>query len=335
MRIEQDIKLDFEDVMLRPKRSSLKSRAEVNLEREYSFKHSKLRWKGIPIIAANMDNIGTLKMAESLNSLKLMTAFSKFVPVDMINEYALDVFRKGNDCSNVFITSGIAVEEINTLNNILQMYDRCTASLNQFNICLDVANGYTEEFSNTVKRTREKYPNKMIMAGNVVTPEMTEQLILAGADVCKVGIGSGRLCSTRRVTGVGYPQLSAVIECADAAHGIGGLICSDGGCRTSGDVVKAFAAGADFCMLGYMFAGHDECNSNQFYGSSSEEAMLKHKGKVDDYRTAEGISLKVESKGSVENTVKEILGGLRSACTYVGASKLKDLSKCASFIRVK
>ena len=331
MRIEQDIKLDFEDVMLRPKRSSLKSRAEVNLEREYTFKHSKVRWKGIPIIAANMDNIGTLKMARSLSELELMTALTKYTNLKDLRNYINEWVS-----SNLFMTFGYSKGDSDKFKEFLKEFkDEFSEEHGINKICLDVANGYTEEFNDLVKLVREKAENSVIMAGNVVTPEMTEQLILAGADVVKIGTGSGKFCITRRVTGVGYPQLSAVIECADAAHGIGGLICSDGGCRTPSDVVKAFAAGADFVMLGYMLAGHDECGSDLFYGSSSEEAILKHKGKVDDYRTAEGISLKVENKGPVENTVREILGGLRSACTYVGASKLKDLSKCATFIRVK
>jgi GMP reductase len=183
------------------------------------------------------------------------------------------------------------------------------------------------------------------MAGNVVTGEMVEQLILSGADIVKVGIGPGSVCTTRIKTGVGYPQLSAIIECADAAHGLKGHVCADGGCTVPGDVAKAFAAGADFVMLGGMFAGHDECSGDiieengktykRFYGMSSAEAMIKYKGTVADYRASEGKSVNVPYRGKADVTVQDILGGVRSTCTYVGASRLKELSKCTTFIRVQ
>jgi GMP reductase len=211
-------------------------------------------------------------------------------------------------------------------------------------ICIDVANGYSEHFVAFVKQTRRKFQNKAIIAGNVVTGEMVEELLLAGADIIKVGIGPGSACTTRIKTGVGYPQLSAIIECADAAHGLGGQIVSDGGCTTPGDVAKAFGAGADFVMLGGMLAGHDESGGDliekqgikvkQFYGMSSKTAMDKHAGGVADYRASEGKTVEVPYRGHVENTVLDILGGIRSTCTYVGASQLKELSKRTTFIRV-
>ena len=167
----------------------------------------------------------------------------------------------------------------------------------------------------------------------------------AGADIVKVGIGPGSVCTTRVKTGVGYPQLSAIIECADAAHGLGGQIISDGGCVTPGDVAKAFGAGADFVMLGGMLSGHTESGGEliekngekykEFYGMSSSSAMKKHKGGVAEYRASEGKSVKVPFKGDVEGTVQDILGGLRSTCTYVGASRLKELTKRTTFIRVE
>jgi GMP reductase len=191
---------------------------------------------------------------------------------------------------------------------------------------------------------------------------MTQQLILSGADIVKVGIGPGSVCTTRIKTGVGYPQLSAVMECADAAHGLGGLVMADGGCTCPGDVAKAFAAGADFVMLGGMLAGHDQGGGQvitkvfqtnelevtmdgeqfkrefkqfvQFYGMSSKAANEKHFGGLKDYRAAEGKEVLITYKGNVSGTVQDILGGLRSACTYVGASQLKHLSKCATFVRV-
>ena len=220
--------------------------------------------------------------------------------------------------------------------------------LKEFNfikfICIDVANGYSERFSKFIKSVREKYPTKTIIAGNVVTADMTQELILSGADIVKVGIGPGSVCTTRIQTGVGYPQLSAVIECADAAHGLGAHIIADGGCTCPGDVAKGFGAGADFVMLGGMLAGHDEgkgkvvkSNGNkyiEFYGSSSLTANKKHYGGLSDYRSSEGRIVRVKYRGKIKNTISNILGGIRSSCTYVGAPSLKQLSKCTTFVRV-
>jgi GMP reductase len=211
-------------------------------------------------------------------------------------------------------------------------------------ICIDVANGYSEHFVSFVKQARTNYPDKVIIAGNVVTGEMVEELLLAGADIIKVGIGPGSVCTTRLKTGVGYPQLSAIIECADAAHGLGGQIISDGGCVIPGDIAKAFGAGADFVMLGGMLAGHNESGGElverngksykQFYGMSSSTAMEKHVGGVAEYRASEGKVVEVPYRGDVETTLQDLLGGLRSACTYVGAPRLKELTKRTTFIRV-
>lgn len=335
MRIETDVKLDFKDVLIRPKRSTLTSRSEVILEREYKFRHGQLRWKGIPIIAANMDHTGTLNMARALSKYRLMTAVDKFVSIQ-----DWEKFNKENPQHKqfAFVTAGLKDTDFEQLQKTMQVLDFPF-------ICLDVANGYTQRFVDCVKKIRAAYPEKVIMAGNVVTGEMTEELLLAGADIIKVGIGPGSVCTTRKKTGVGYPQVSAVIECSDAAHGLKGLVCSDGGCTTPGDVAKAFAAGADFVMLGGMFAGHDECQGEvfeneyggknmRFYGMSSSEAMKKHHGKMAEYRSAEGKSVDIPYRGAVEETVLDILGGLRSTCTYVGAEHLKELSKRTTFIRV-
>ncbi len=334
MRIEESIKLDFKDVLIRPKRSTLKSRVEVSLEREYTFKYSKHKWKGVPVIAANMDHTGTFAMAHVLSKHKLMVAMDKFIQHDMW-EKELTAHKNLNNF--VFATTGIGEQDLKNL-------DHAIKNLEVNFICIDVANGYTQRFVDAIKMLRDKYPHKTIMAGNVVTAEMTEELIMSGADIVKVGIGPGSVCTTRKMTGVGYPQLSAVIECADAAHGLKGLLCSDGGCVVPGDVAKAFAAGADFVMLGGMLAGHEECSGKviekngqkfkRFYGMSSAEAMIKYKGQVDEYRASEGKSVDVPYKGPVETTVLDILGGLRSTCTYVGAAQLKELSKRTTFIRV-
>lgn len=334
MRIEEDLKLAFKDVLIRPKRSTLRSRSQVDLAREYRFRHSPKIWTGVPIIAANMDHTGTFAMAEALSQHQVMTALSKFIEPDDWKKFVANNEAHKNF---TFVSGGLNDKDIPRLQalEIAADFDF---------ICLDVANGYSEHFVDFVKKARDIFPEKIIMAGNVVTGEMTEELILAGADIVKVGIGPGSVCTTRKQTGVGYPQLSAVIECADAAHGLKGLVCSDGGCTVPGDVSKAFAAGADFVMLGGMLSGHDENNGEifekdnkkfkRFYGMSSSEAMNKYHGQVAEYRSSEGKSVDVPYRGPVKNTIMDILGGVRSTCTYVGAENLKELSKRTTFIRV-
>ena len=336
MRIENDLKLGFKDVMIRPKRSTLHSRKQVSLEREFNFLHSNTNWEGIPIIAANMDTVGTFEMATALSKSKLITAIHKHYTITDWNVFVANAPE--NIIDYVAISTGIKAKDVEKLNAILNFNPRIKF------ICIDVANGYTERFVEFVKQARETYPNKVIIAGNVVTGEMVEELLLAGADIIKVGIGPGSVCTTRIKTGVGYPQLSAIIECADAAHGLGGQIISDGGCANPGDIAKAFGAGADFVMLGGMFAGHTESGGELvdrngkpfklFYGMSSNTAMKKHSGEVAEYRASEGKIVEVPFKGNVDTTLQDILGGLRSTCTYVGAQRLKELTKRTTFIRV-
>jgi len=336
MRIENDLKLGFKDVMIRPKRSTLHSRKQVSLEREFNFLHSNTNWEGIPIIAANMDTVGTFEMATALSKSKLITAIHKHYTITDWNVFVANAPE--NIIDYVAISTGIKAKDVEKLNAILNFNPRIKF------ICIDVANGYTERFVEFVKQARETYPNKVIIAGNVVTGEMVEELLLAGADIIKVGIGPGSVCTTRIKTGVGYPQLSAIIECADAAHGLGGQIISDGGCANPGDIAKAFGAGADFVMLGGMFAGHTESGGKLverngkpfklFYGMSSNTAMKKHSGEVAEYRASEGKIVEVPFKGNVDTTLQDILGGLRSTCTYVGAQRLKELTKRTTFIRV-
>jgi GMP reductase len=334
MRIEYDVKLDFKDVLIRPKRSVLQSRAEVKLEREFRFKHAGTKWQGIPIIAANMDHTGTLDMAVALAEHQLLTALDKFLPTDEWEKFSKEHPKVVSSC---MVSIGLGDHEFEKLDQLSKVADFSF-------ICLDAANGYTERYVEFLSKLRKAYPTKCIIAGNVVTGEMVEELILSGADIVKIGIGPGSVCTTREKTGVGYPQLSAIIECADAAHGLGGLVCADGGCVTPGDVAKAFAAGADFIMLGGMFAGHDEClgeviedngrRFKRFYGMSSAEAMEKYHGSVAEYRASEGRSVNVPYRGPVKNTILDILGGVRSTCTYVGAQRLKELTKRTTFIRV-
>ena len=328
MRIEEDIKLDFRDVLIRPKRSTLSSRRDVDLKRFYRFKHSRYEYNGIPIMAANMDGVGTLSMARALAQHGLFTCLIKTYNTDIEN---YGDFRLPHD--HYAISTGVSPQDFRNLSAII------TGIGCQF-ICIDVANGYSENFGDFVEEVRRRWPDKTIIAGNVVTGDMTQELILRGADIVKVGIGPGSVCTTRIQTGVGYPQLSAIIECADAAHGLGGHIIADGGCTCPGDVAKAFGAGADFVMLGGMFAGHDEGGGTvengrvTFYGMSSDTAMEKHHGGVAEYRSSEGRTVDIPYRGPVTKTVLDILGGLRSTCTYVGAETLKQLPKCTTFIRV-
>ena len=334
MRIESEIKLDFSDVLIKPKRSTLGSRKEVDLNRFYEFRNASdnASFMGVPIMASNMDGVGTFEMADALIEQKLFTCLVKTYSAKQLIEY----FTSGNALAKrcfVAMSIGIAEHDLEKLDQVMNLH------IIKF-LCIDVANGYSERFATTVEKIREKYPELIIIAGNVVTGEMTEELILSGADIVKVGIGPGSVCTTRIKTGVGYPQLSAIIECADAAHGLGGHIIADGGCSSSGDIAKAFGAGADFVMLGGMMAGHDEGGGEvidgnvQFYGMSSDTANTKHFGGLKEYRSSEGRTVKIPYKGAIKDTVQDILGGIRSACTYAGARKIKDLSKCTTFVRV-
>lgn len=340
MKIIQDIKLDFADVLIRPKRSTLGSRNEVDLEREFIFPHSKRVWKGIPIIAANMDTTGTIEMYRVLSKYKMITCLHKFYEV---SEYPLDM-----DPNYFMISSGIGDKDWEKLQLTI-------TRLNPYFVCVDVANGYSSKLLDFVKKVRAKYPDITLAAGNVVTGELVEELkINGGVDIIKIGIGPGSVCTTRLQTGCGFPQLSAIMECSDAAHGVDAQIISDGGIKCPGDIGKAIGAGADFVMIGSMFSGHEESGGELieekcpltagkqqkpkkykvFYGMSSTKAMMKHYGKVNSYRSSEGKVVKIPYRGPVENTVIDMLGGLRSTCTYVGAKKLKNLPKCTTFIRV-
>jgi GMP reductase len=335
MHIEHELKLDFKDVLIRPKRSTLTSRSDVDITRQFAFRHAKEPYHGIPIVASNMDGTGTFEMARALDRHGLSVALHKHYAVD---EYVA-FFNALERPSAAFYSMGITRADDEKFRAVMAQ-----AAGRVRYVCIDVANGYHENFVTFIARIRAAFPEIVIMAGNVVTGEMTEQLILSGADIVKVGIGPGSVCTTRKMTGVGYPQLSAIIESADAAHGLGGLICADGGCTTPGDVAKAFGGGADFVMLGGMFAGHDESGGEKverngqalrrFYGMSSKAAMDKYAGGVAGYRAAEGKEVLIPDRGPVDATAVEILGGVRSACTYVGARRLKELSKRTTFVRV-
>ena len=372
MLIDNEIKLDYKDVLIRPKRSTLTSRKEVDLNRKFTFRNydapfeheswEEDHYDGIPIMAANMDGVGTFEMADTLADQGIFTCLVK-----TYSETELVCFFDPEDESRYLLRSdyvamSIGIGDADEM-KFRNVYEQVGTNLKY--VCIDVANGYTERFVEFIKNFRVSYPHIVIIAGNVVTADQTQELILNGADIIKVGIGPGSVCTTRVQTGVGYPQLSAVIECADAAHGLGGHIIADGGCTCPGDVAKAFAAGADFVMLGGMLAGHDQGGGEvitkfyetneveyevldhlekrkhkieeksfvKFYGMSSKSANDKHFGGLKEYRSSEGRTVLTKYKGDVNITIQDILGGVRSTCTYVGASTLKNLSKCTTFIR--
>jgi GMP reductase len=361
MRIESDVKLDYNNVLIRPKRSTLGSRKEVDLSRKFKFRNygggfdlGQYDYEGVPIMAANMDGVGTFEMAETLAKKKMFTCLAKSYTGDDIINWLNTSTNNIADISDYFAYSmGIVEQDLDKFDYVYSSYPEMIKY-----VCVDVANGYSERFVDFIRNLRKEYPNIVIIAGNVVTADQTQELLLNGADIIKVGIGPGSVCTTRIQTGVGYPQLSAVIECADAAHGLGGLIIADGGCTCPGDVAKAFAGGADFVMLGGMLSGHVEGGGEvitktyvtnemmndgvnfvqqekqfvQFYGMSSKAANEKHFGGLKEYRSSEGREVLVPFKGEVGNTVQDLLGGIRSTCTYVGANNLKQLSKCTTFI---
>ena len=358
MRLETEVKLDYNSVLIRPKRSTLGSRKQVDLKRGFRFRNTNTsgQYTGVPIMASNMDGVGTFQVADALIEHGMFTCLVKTYTVNQL----LDYFDQEDSLRKSYVAMSIGITDADS-RKFEQVYRRLNYKLKY--VCIDVANGYSEAFVDFIRNFKRFFPEIIIIAGNVVTGEMTEELILAGVDIVKVGIGPGSVCTTRIQTGVGYPQLSAVMECADAAHGLGGLVIADGGCSSPGDVAKAFAAGADFVMLGGMLAGHDQGggevitknyitnevqvdeNGNwqdrkveqkqfvQFYGMSSKAANDKHFGGLKDYRSSEGRDVLVQYRGDINDTVKDLLGGLRSACTYVGAQKLKNLSKCTTFVR--
>lgn len=333
--IETEVKLDFKDVLIRPKRSTLRSRSEVELARTFHFKHSKQVLTCVPLMVANMDTVGTFEMAKCFGEHRCMVAIHKHYTV---GEWSAFAAANPETLPFVAVSAGTSRADLDKMDEVLKACPGVRM------ICLDVANGYSEFFVETVREVRARFPAHTIIAGNVVTNEMTEELILNGADMVKVGIGPGSVCTTRKQAGVGYPQLSATLECADAAHGLGGLVIADGGITCPGDAAKAFGAGADFIMCGGMFAGHDEAAGEKierdgrayklFYGMSSSTAMTKHAGGVAEYRSSEGKTVEVPYKGPVGATIRDLLGGLRSACTYVGASTLKEMKNRTTFVRV-
>lgn len=359
-RIKDSIELDFCDVLFQPKRTTLNSRREADVIRNYKFKYYPQCMQSCGIMAANMATTGTFAVNDVLQKYQAITCLHKHY--DFTNaenyHYIAQNYTKKESCANAytFISTGLRDDKKKLFTLLADKNFKIDK------LCIDIANGYIPKLLDFVKEVREKFPDILIMVGNIVTGDMTQDLILSGADIVKVGIGPGSVCTTRKLTGVGRPQLSAILECSDAAHGVGGFICADGGCTCAGDVAKAFGAGADFVMLGGMFAGTDEAAGDLiekviatnelteqsgashfvpkkekyklFYGMSSQLAQEKHFGGMACYRASEGKVVEIAYKGSIENVIQEILGGVRSTMTYIGARRLKDIPKCTTFYRV-
>lgn len=331
MKIESGIFYDFKDLLIKPKRSNLVSRSDVSLEKDITFLHSKRKWTGVPILTSNMDTTGTFEMYNVFSKYKMITIFHKY--------YKIDDYPNNLDKNYYSISTGIS-------NNDWEKTQQLISKLRPYFLTIDIANGYCSTFVDFCKKVRDTYPDLTIFAGNVATGDMVQELLLtAKVDVIKCGIGSGSVCSTRLKTGIGMPQLSVCMNCSEVANGLNGHIISDGGCTLPGDISKAFGAGAHFVMLGGMLSGHDESggetitekNGDQyklFYGMSSEFAQKKHNGGMQKYRSSEGKVRKIKCKGPVENTILDIMGGIRSTGTYIGARRLKDFPKCTTFLQV-
>ena len=334
MRINYDAKLNFEDVLLQPKRSTLSSRKDVDMTRNFTFRNSGKQMNFLPIFASNMDGVGTFSMAKVLQEYKMMTVITKTTGIEEWRKAVGNGVRlqSVSVCTGTNVMWDKEAQDWKTMQEVLKSFPDIKM------ITVDVANAYHQNMVDFIAKVRDQYPTKIIVAGNVVTPEMTEELIINGADVVKIGIGPGSVCTTRTMTGVGVPQFSAILDCADAANGVDGQILADGGCVFPGDIAKAFGGGAHMVMIGGMLAGHDESEQEvvdgkiEFYGMSSDRAREKHGKRKDGYRGNEGRLISLPYRGPVQGTVEDILGGVRSACTYIGARRLKDMPKCASFV---
>ena len=337
MRIKEDIKLNFDDVLMEPKRSTLSSRRDVDMTRKFTFRNSGKVMNFTPIFASNMDGVGTFSMAKVLQKHQMMTVITKSTTVEQWRE----AVGTGLRLQSVSVCTGTNKIWDPEAADYKSMQDVLSSFPDVKMITVDVANAYHQNFVDFIKKVRDDYPEKVIVAGNVVTPEMVEELIINGADMVKIGIGPGSVCTTRTMTGIGVPQFSAILECADAANGVDGHIMADGGCVWPGDIAKAFGGGAHAVMIGGMLAGHDESEQQvvdgkiEFYGMSSDRAREKHGKRKDGYRGNEGRWISLPYRGAVNNTVEDILGGVRSAATYIGARRLKDMPKCATFVRVE
>lgn len=322
-------KFDFADVLLAPSlidasNTEVKSRADVSLEVTYQFPHSETTYTGVPIIAANMDNIGTFKVHDVFSRNNMCVALTKTTTIEQWKMHFDRNLLPNNNTAMVSI--GLADSDLDMLSEIVKHTPV------KF-ICMDVANGYLPAFARQIEKVRKLYPKMIIVAGNVVTPDAIEVLHRAGADCYKVGIGSGSVCSTRLIAGTGFPQLSALMECYDKVYELGGHMVSDGGCTNAGDFAKALVT-SSFVMSGGFFAGYNETGTT-LYGMSSTKAMNIHQGGVAKHRTSEGHEINLpKSNGPLQDRIDQLLGGLRSACTYQNVNNLIDFKQKASFVRV-
>jgi GMP reductase len=368
MIINNETKLDFSDVLIVPQRSTLNSRSEILLERTFHFYHSPRIWKGIPIICANM-SFCSFDMAKELANHKMIACLHKYHSLDELSNY----FNSNPQNINyTFVSIGYKKSD---LNHLLELKNKINI---QPNICIDVPNGHMDAFVKYCKKVRENFPESIIIAGNVTNTSSTQELIIyGGVDIVKIGIGGGSACTTRFLTGCGVPQLSCCLENSYIAHGLQngekklGLVCSDGGHKTVGDVCKALCAGSDFVMLGGYFAGTESCNGEwtfehkaylnkdnkykdinwwqpnspgyetekrktkfTYYGMSTHHSQQLYEDNIKHYRASEGTKITVEYKGTVDRVIQELLGGIRSCCCYIGADTIKNMNKCAEFCRV-
>jgi GMP reductase len=351
--VSSDTKLDFDDVLIVPQRSTLTSRQEIITERTFKFYHSPRVWTGVPIICANM-SFASFNLAKALYHHKMITCLHKYHSTESIAKF----YSENNKDIYDYVWVSIGYKK-SDLNHLLELKNKTGI---QPNLCIDVPNGHMDVFVKYCKKVRENFPDSIIMAGNVTNSSSTQELLIyGGVDVVKCGVGGGSACLTRFVTGCGYPQLSCCIENSYVAHGLQsspkklGLICSDGGHKNSGDICKALCAGADFVMLGGYFAGVDECDGEwefggdysktvelnektkgkfTYYGMSSHHAQDTFEDGKKNYRASEGTKIVVPYKGTASNIIQELLGGVRSACCYIGADNIKNMSRCAGFCRV-
>ena len=328
-KIDREIKLDFKDVLIKPKPSSTPiTRADVNLNVNYGH------FTGVPLIISEMVSIGTYKIAKALKDQNIIT----FIHKEYSSKEHIENLSYFEDTSHIGLSVGIKKNEISKIKSVLK--ERSVGFIN-----LHIANAYAnlQGIEKTIKSFKDDFPDIPLSAGMVCTPNITKFIAECGADIIRVGLGSGAACKTRSEVGVGFPQLSAVKECKNMADIYKKPIISDGGIVTAGDVAKAIGIGASYVVLGRIVSGSEECDNIvekygqkyvNFYGLGSTRQYETHGISEKEYRPNEGRELFIPVKGSVNNIINQIKGGLRSACTYVGTTELSELYNNSSFIRV-
>ncbi len=361
MQIINETQYDFNDVLIKPKRSELTSRKDVNLVREFKGRwNKKIKFSTIPLILSNMDSITSTEMCRKMLENNCMVAHNKFITYEEWEELLEEnLFKTSLKECRLAYTIGIRKNENGKYVELEQFRKLKNKYPDIFkHLIVDVPNGYTETFADFVEMVRKEFKDLFITAGNVCDAPTCQELLNAGCDVIKGGIGSGNCCQTRTKAGVGRPQLSTNIECGDICHQMGGYYISDGGCSIPADVCKALVGNSDIVMLGSYFAGATECEGEvvtkfiqpdfnydgtpiikevkykRFWGMSSKHAMEKHYGKMEKYRASEGREILAPCKGSVQDIINDLLGSIRSMMTYIGAKEIKDVSKRGTFYLV-